>query len=73
MKLSIAYWTKKDLTCPTCKSDKLVLIFFKSDKVTDILQAADKGKLELVSSSNPNRDLHWLCKACYDIGEVLAE
>lgn len=71
MKLNITYWSKKDLACPTCKSDKIVLIFFKYNDISSIMKAVEQGKVTLVSSEKANKELEWLCKNCYDVGEIV--
>jgi len=70
MKLNITYWSKKDLVCPTCKSDRIVLIFFKYDDISSIMKAVEQEKVTLVSSEKANKELEWLCKNCYDVGLV---
>lgn len=42
MKLTISYWTKREIYCPACKSDRIVLIFFKHDNISKILDAIDE-------------------------------
>jgi len=71
VKLNITYWSKKDLVCPTCKSDNIVLIFFKPENISNIIKTAGQGKVKLVSSEKANEELEWLCKNCYDVGEVI--
>ena len=71
MKLNITYWSKKDLACPTCKSDKIVLIFFKHENISNIIKRSEQGKVKLISSDKANEELEWLCKNCYDVGEIV--
>ena len=71
MKLNITYWSKKDIACPTCKSQNIVLVFFKSEIISNIIKSAEQEKLELVSSDKANKEAEWICKSCYDVGEVL--
>lgn len=71
MKLNITYWSKKDLVCPTCKSQNIVLVFFKSEIISNIIKSAEQEKVELVSSDKADKEVEWVCKTCYDVGEVL--
>ena len=71
MKLNISYRSKGKVSCPTCRSDKVVLIIFKPEKVTAILKAVDKSSAKLISSDMGDKNAEWLCKNCYDLGEVL--
>jgi len=70
MKLNITYWSKNGIACHTCKSDKIVLIFFKHHNIGSIIKAAQQGKIKLVSSEKESEELAWLCKNCYDVGQV---
>jgi hypothetical protein len=72
MKLNITYWSKNDLVCPTCKSENIVLIFFTHEKISEIINATERGKIKLVSSDKAN-NVEWLCKSCYDVGEVMLD
>jgi hypothetical protein len=69
MKLNITYWSKRDLVCPTCKSENIVLIFFVPEKISDVINATEQGKIQLVSSDKAN-NVEWLCKNCYDVGKL---
>ena len=69
--LSNTYWSKKDLVCPTCKSENIVLVFFKSKIISNIIKSAEQEKVELVSSDKANKEVEWICKTCYDIGEII--
>lgn len=71
MKLNMTYWSKKDLKCPTCKSQNIVLVFFKSENISKIIKSAEQEKLELVSCDKANKEAEWVCKTCYDVGELL--
>lgn len=57
MKLNITYWSKKDLACPTCKSQNIVLVFFKSEIISNILNSAEQEKVELVSSDKASKEV----------------
>ncbi|TSA16023.1 MAG: hypothetical protein D4R72_07760 [Nitrosopumilales archaeon] len=69
MKLHTSYCSK-DLVCPTCKSEKIVLIFFRHDKISETINVIEQGKIKLVSSDKANK-VEWLCKNCYDLGEIV--
>ena len=73
MKLNITYWTKGKISCPTCKSDNIVIIFLRPNRINEIIQVVDKNEMKLTSSSRPNPDSHWVCKNCFDIGELTYE
>ena len=45
--------------------------FFKSEIISNIIKSAEQEKVELVSSDNANKEAEWICKNCYDVGEVL--
>lgn len=68
--MNTSYWPK-NMICPTCKSDNVGLIFFKQHNISDIIKAAEQGKITLVSSKKENEELAWLCKNCYDVGEIV--
>ena len=71
MKLNITYWTKGKISCPTCKSYNIVVIFLRSNRINEIIRGIDKNRIKLASSSRPSPDFHWLCKNCFDIGELI--
>ena len=71
MKLYTSYCSK-DLTCPTCKSEKIVLIFFRHEKISEIINAIEQNKTKLVGSDKEN-NVEWLCKNCYDVGELIID
>ena len=70
---SNTYWSKKDLVCPTCKSENIVLVFFKSKIISNIIKSVEQEKMELVSSDKGNKGVDWLCKNCYDVGEIVSK
>jgi len=70
MKLDVTYYSRKDLVCPSCRSDNIILIFFKYDNISSIIKTVEQGKVKLISSEKANKELEWLCKNCYDVGEV---
>lgn len=37
MKLNIIYWTKGKISCPTCKSNNIVIIFLRPNRVHAII------------------------------------
>ncbi len=73
MKLNITLWSKKNLECPTCKSDRIVLIFFQSDALARAIRLLDNDRLCLLLDASFGRDSQWLCKNCYDMGKVCIE
>ena len=73
MKLQITYWTKGKISCPTCKSDNIVVIFLRPNRIHEIIRGIDKNKVKLTSSSQPSSDFHWVCKNCFDVGELVNE
>ena len=60
----------KYLACPTCKSEEIVLIFFKHDKINEIINVIEQGKIKLASSDKENK-IEWLCKNCFDVGDIV--
>jgi hypothetical protein len=71
MKLNITYWSK-DLECQTCKSHKIVVAFFIHEKISDIIYAIEQNKTKPVSSDKANK-VGWLCKNCYDVGQLIID
>ncbi len=63
-------YSQKKTPCPKCGEYKIVIVFFKYDNINEIIQLADRKKIQLIPSEKKNESQMWLCKNCYDVGEV---
>ena len=67
-------WPGKDtMHCPSCHNTQIVIEFYKGAQLTEIFDLIKSGNARLVSSNTNMVQSRWLCKTCYDIGEVLTE
>jgi len=60
------YLSKKGLKCPTCKSNRVVLVFITAEKIWEMIK---KAEIKMISISE-KRDVQWLCKNCFDVGII---
>jgi hypothetical protein len=48
-------------------------MFFQATRLDEIFHLMEKHSVRLESSSAPEIPVRWLCKNCYDVGEIVVK